>query len=350
MLVSILIGLFIFGIIIFVHELGHFLTARACGVGIYEFAMGMGPKILSRTGKDGIVYSLRLFPIGGFVSMMGEDEEVDESDNEKSLGRKPVWKRFIVISAGAVMNLITGFLVMSIIVATSGAIATNKIANFRDVETKQNTNVYQMFQIGDEIVKIGGKMIKDRSNLVYTALRYGDKSVDVTVIRDGKQVLLEGVKFPTITEKGIAFGTTDFFNPYFKHKTIGNVIVESYRQSTATVEMIWNTFVDLLRGKYGAKALSGPVGVVGEIGKTAKYGVSALAFLFVLISMNVGLFNLFPFPALDGGRLVFLLIELVRRKPIKPKYEGYVHLAGLVALLLLMAFVTFNDIAGLIRR
>ena len=351
MFFSILIGILIFGVIIFVHELGHFLTARACGVGINEFAIGMGPKLVSHKGKDDILYSIRLFPIGGFVSMVGEDEEVEEQDKEKALNRKPVWKRFIVISAGAVMNLLSGFLVMSIIVATSGQLLSNKIERFRIAgDDGKAVSTYQGFQIGDEIVKIGNKKINVRSDLVYTAMRAGTKSIDVTVLRNGKKTVIPKVVFPPITEKGIVFGRSDFFVPEIKDKNVGAVIQESFCQSISTIDMIWNSFIDLLAGKYGTKALSGPVGVVGEIGETAKYGVSALAYLFVLISMNVGLFNLFPLPALDGGRLVFLLIELVRRKPIKPQYEGYVHLAGLALLLLLMVFVTFNDIVGLIKK
>ena len=351
MFLYVIIGILMFGFMIFIHELGHFLAAKKCNVGIYEFSIGMGPAILSRTGKDNVKYALRLLPIGGFVSMYGEDDD-ECPDDEKSLSKKSVWQRIFVVSAGAVMNIILGLVIATGLVIFGGDLYSTKIERFNFGDENGNLipmEEYQGLEIGDEIVKVGSRHIFVRHDLVYEAMNIGNEPCDIVVKRDGEKVVIKDFVFPTSTESGVVFGNANFFLPTVLKKTPVEVIKQSFCQSVAVIRMIWTSLIDTFKGKYGTEAVSGPVGIVGEMKETASYGPSALFFLMMVITMNLGIFNLLPFPALDGGRLLFLVIELIRRKPINPKYEGYVHFAGLVILMALMVFVTFGDIMKLIK-
>ncbi len=342
----IVIALLIFGFLIFIHECGHFMTARAFGVSIREFAIGMGPKLVSRTSKKtGIVYSLRALPIGGFVSMVGEDEE---SDDENAFHRKPVWQRIIITAAGAAMNIIVGIIVMSILVATQDVLPSNVIGGFIESDTGTANYAYAAgLRVGDEIVKIEGTRVHIANETVYEIMRRGIDPLDVTVIRDGELVTFSDVVFPTIVESGVRYGMVDFkVNP--EVKTPATVLKHAVFRSTSTIKMIWESLYDLVRGRYGVESVSGPVGVTKALGEAAESGLSDLVYLAVVISMNLGVMNLLPLPALDGGRLLFQLIELVRRKPVRPEIEGYVHFAGLVLLMILMVVVAVKDILTLI--
>ncbi len=350
MALYIIFGIVMFGFLIFIHELGHFLAARAFGVGIYEFSIGMGPKLLSKKGKTGTLYSLRLFPIGGYVSMVGEDEEV--TDDETALSAKPVWQRIIIVAAGAFMNIMLGLVITAGIVIFGGNIYSAKIDHFNFVDetgTRVEMDSWQGLHEGDEIIKVGKRRIFVRSDLVYEAMDIADTPVTLTVRRNGKTVTIENFVFPTSTQSGIVFGNANFFIPTVLSKTPLEVTKQSIFQSISVLRMIWASLIDTVTGRYGADAVSGPVGVVSEIKQTAQYGFESLMFLVMIITMNLGIVNLLPLPALDGGRLVFYIIELIRRKPINPKYESYVHLAGMVILLTLMVFITANDIGKLIR-
>lgn len=353
MVLSIILAVILFGVLVTVHELGHFIAAKKCGVGINEFSIGMGPAVFTKVGRDGVKYSVRLLPIGGYVSMVGEDESVNDIVNsDKALSNKPIWQRFIVISAGAFMNILLAVVVMSGIVMTLDSFPTTTVdrINVKVGETGEILTEYYGIKPGDKIVKVGTESVHVYSDAAYEIMRVGKEPTDVTVIRDGKKTVIEDVVFPTFTENGLVFGNAAFFVPVFEGKNVGTVLYQAFFRSLGTVKMIWSSLIDTLTGRYGTEAISGPVGIVNEIGESAKRGTSSLMYLLVLISMNVGIFNLLPLPALDGGRLVFLLIELVRRKPVKPEYEGYVHLAGMAALLCLMLFVTYNDIARLFAK
>lgn len=353
MVLSIILAVLLFGVLVTVHELGHFIAAKRCGVGINEFSIGMGPAVYSKVGKDGVKYSVRILPIGGYVSMVGEDESVNDVINaDKALSNKPIWQRFIVISAGAFMNILLAVIVMSFIVMSLDAFPTTTVdrINVKDADTGEMFESFEGIMPGDKIVRVGGNSVHVYSDAAYEIMRVGREPTDVTVIRDGVKTVIPDVKFPTFTENGLVFGNAAFFVPTFAEKNVGTVLYEACFRSLGTVKMIWSSLVDTLMGRYGTEAVSGPVGIVNEISETAKRGMPSLMYLFVLISMNVGIFNLLPLPALDGGRLVFLLIELVRGKPVKPEYEGYVHLAGMAALLCLMLFVTYNDIVRLFTK
>ncbi len=351
MALYVILGVLMFGVLIFVHELGHFLAAKACGVGIYEFSIGMGPKIVSHKGKDDVLYALRLLPIGGFVSMHGEDDD-EPVDDETSLNKKSIPKRFLIIGAGAAMNIILGLVIAAFLVIFGETLYSTTIERFNFGDENGNLipmQEYMGLEVGDEIVKVGSRRINVRHDLVYEAMNVGSKKVDITVIRDGERVVVEDFEFPTFTEKGVVLGNANFFVPTVLEKTPLEVVKQTFCQSVAVIRMIWTSLIDTLSGKYGAEAVSGPVGVVSEMKQTVKYGPSSFFFFVMIITMNLGVVNLLPFPALDGGRLLFLVIEAVRGKPIKPKYEAAVNFAGLALLMALMVFVTFSDIVKIVK-
>jgi regulator of sigma E protease len=313
-------------------------------VTIREFAIGMGPKLLKRKSKKtGIDYTLRALPIGGFVSMAGEDEE---SDDPGALDKKPVWQRFIILSSGSIMNLLLGIALMCALVITTPTLGSTTILRFAEEGALSEASG---LQVGDRILKVGDAKVHTSYELVYEIMRNGIEPLDITVRRAGETVVVQDVIFPTIIEGGVVFGEADFIVAA-ERKTPLTVIRHAFYQSTATVKLIWESLFDFLTGRYGVEQISGPVGVTTAIGEAAKAGTYNLLYLCTLISMNLGIFNLLPLPALDGGRLVFLLIEQIRGKPIKPEYEGYVHFAGIVLLMLAMVFITYKDIMKLFTK
>ena len=340
----IVLALLIFGFLIFIHELGHYLAARRFGVTIHEFAIGMGPKLLTKVSKKtGISYSIRVFPIGGFVSMEGEDTE---SEDENAFHKKAVWKRIIITAAGAFMNIVIGILVMVILVATQEGLLSNKISRLPVDENGVNYCANGGLRVGDEFYAVEGTRVHIVNETFYEIMRKGIEPLDITVIRDGEKITFEDVVFPTFEEQGIILGTIDF-NVDWEEKTFGNVLKHAFFRSTSTIKMIWESLVDLVTGRYGMEAVSGPIGVTQALGEAAKQGFSNLVYLAVVISMNLGVMNLLPLPALDGGRLLFQFVELVARRPIKREIEGYIHFAGLVLLMILMVVIAVKDVIGL---
>ncbi len=330
--------------LIFVHELGHYIAARSFNVSIKEFAIGMGPKLISRRSeKTGIVYSLRLLPIGGFVSMVGEDEA---SDDEGALINKPVWQRMIITAAGAAMNLVLGIILMAVMVMASDKLGSTEIVKF---ESEDASSYQSGLEVGDRVVKINDRSTHISYELLYEIMHQGSEPIDVTVIRDGERVLVEDVEFEKITEEGIVFGEIDFY-VRAEEKSFANVIKHGFYQSTASIKLVWDSLIDFISGKYGVDQVSGPVGVTTAIGNAAKQSTVSLLYLCGIITINLGMFNLIPIPALDGGRLLFQLIELIRRKPVKPEIEGYIHFIGIVILMLFMVFVSFKDIIKLFAK
>lgn len=333
---NILIAVLIFGFLIFIHELGHYLTARLFKVGINEFAIGMGPKLLSKTSKKtGIAYSLRLLPIGGFVSMVGEDEE---NDREDSLNRKPIWQRFLVMAAGSVMNLLCGLVLMGVLVG----MLHSSLGGTTVAQTVEGSPL----QVGDKIVSIAGDKVYTSYDLNYVVFRLGSETADVTVRRDGQTLTLADVPLLVSTEEGTSYA----FKVAREDFTFGTFVKHTYHRSVTMVRMIWESLFDLITGKYGIEQMSGPVGITKEIGNAASQGDGgkSLVNLTALIALNLGVMNLLPLPALDGGRILLLLIEGIRRKPLKREVEGYIHLVGMLLLLLLMLLITFQDVTRLI--
>ena len=434
----IVIGILLFELIIFFHEGGHFITAKKSGVKVNEFALGMGPNLFSFT-KGETTYSFRLFPIGGYCAMEGEDQD---SDNPRAFNNAKIWKRMIIIIAGAVMNILLGFVLMFIIVVQQPTFASTTVDAFQPNSYTANSGL----QEGDQIIKLNNydiwnyrdfafamgtmkcvevdgdslniykedctneltslylsitddtslsedKLIsineqfqkncseinkvttkedankaleqgyKDLNKLVgiteYTIPKIEIKETrqrfrtDVTVIRDGKQVELKDVDFfttlnPETNKPEIRW---DFFVKPIE-KNFSTVITETCSQTVSVARMVWASLAGLVTGQFGFNEVSGPVGITNAITQVAAEGlersfldaVNNIILVMVIITVNLGIFNMLPFPALDGGRFVLLLIEGIFRKPIPRKIEAAINGAGLAILFLFMILVTFKDI------
>ena len=376
---KILAALFIFGIIIMVHEWGHFLVAKWMKVRVNEFAIGMGPKLVS-WGKGETRYSLRLFPIGGFCAMEGEDDgaptpaamggnaDRDAADTENgatvtesdsgSFAEKPVWRRILIVVAGATMNLILGFLVLFCTFAFCQTKAANGKAYFNSTtiaELPEDSPAYETgLRVGDTVLRVNGKRIATDMDLSMLMQSDEDGVLSMVVRRDGEKVTLPAVKFRLATdeESGTRYLISDFKVQGIE-RNAWTTLKQAGKMEYSMTVMVWRSLGDLLSGRYGLNDLSGPVGTVDYIGDAVSQavtldGLRTLLTLVALITINVGVFNLLPLPALDGGRLLFLIIEGVTRKKIPAKYEGIVHFIGLLLLFALMIVVTFSDIRKLI--
>lgn len=342
-----LVAILFFGLLISIHELGHFTFAKLFKVKVNEFALGMGPAIFKKK-KGETLYALRLLPIGGYVSMEGEDEE---SQDENAFNRKKVWQKIIIVAAGAVMNLVLGVVIVATVLSMEDLIGTNRILRFHENAVSQETGL----QEGDEFLEIDGHRVFSDMDISFLMGRSDDGVFDMTVRRNGEKAELHDVTFKTEKEDKYTLITYDFII-LGEEPTFLNVIGNSFRRSASMVRLVWLSFFDLITGRYGLTDLSGPVGTVNVIADAtasaaeSKEGLISALTVMALISINIGIFNLFPLPALDGGRLFFLVIEGIRRKPIKPKYEGIIHGVGLALLLLLMLVVTFNDIVNIVKN
>lgn len=339
-ILTILVAILSFGLIILIHELGHFLVAKWSGIKVNEFSIGMGPAIC-KFGKKETKYCIRLIPMGGYVSMEGEDEE---STDENAFNRKPVWKRILVVVAGAVMNVLLGLVILASLVMMKDTIGTKVVAKFNEGATSS-----QELMVGDEILRINGSPIFIDNDIVYELLRDKDGVVDMTVKRDGKRVELKNVTFQMEElEDGQKSLVLDF-KVFGQQKTFGNAIKQTFCWTGSVIKLVWTSLIDLITGNFSFNQLSGPVGVATVIGQSARMGLSSYLLIIAFITINIGFFNLLPIPALDGGRLVFLIIEGIRRKPVPAKYEGYVHMAGFALLILIMVLVTYQDILRLLK-
>lgn len=344
---SIVLAILIFGFLILIHEFGHYITARIFKVGVKEFAIGMGPKLVSLTSKKtGILYSIRCLPIGGYVSMEGEDEE---NDSENSLNSKPVWQRLIVMAAGSFMNLLFGVIMTAVLVGMMwNSLGNTTVAYLSDTTLEAGNPL----QVGDVILSVNGERVHTSYDLQYTVMRDGKESNTVKVRRDGKTLTLKDValKEKITDDKGIEKNRY-VFKVQRENFGVFTFIKHTFNRSVTTVEMIWESLIDLIGGKYGFEQLSGPVGITQQIGEASKVkdGGKTLMNLTSIIALNLGVMNLLPLPALDGGRILFLAIEAIRRKPVKREVEGYIHFAGIVILLLFMLIVSFKDVINLFK-
>ena len=402
----IVIGVLLFEFIIFAHEFGHFITAKRSGVQVNEFALGMGPKLFSFK-KGETTYSLRLFPIGGYCAMEGEDEE---SKNPRAFTNAKVWKRMIIIVAGAVMNIIAGFILVFVLTINQAEFYSTTVKGFTPVSFTEMSGL----QKGDKIVNVGGysvgnskdllmgiqllpcetvdsdslgvykeqaclsaktcleklysdeKMDYDTAMDIYTdtfseqtrkLYAAGDEKTerfvgDVEVVRDGRNVTLRNVHFYTaVNQKGKTVVQLDFAVDG-KDKNFGTVMEETFTGTVSNAKIVWKSLELLVKGKFSLTDMSGPVGITAVVSDAASVGLQSsfgdavlnIVMIMALITINLGIFNMLPFPALDGGRFVFLLIEAIIRRPIPRKVEYIVNGAGLALLILLIIFISGNDI------
>lgn len=440
----ILIGVLLFELIIFIHEFGHFITAKKSGIKVNEFSLGMGPKIFS-FGKGETKYSLRIFPIGGFCAMEGEDEE---SPEPRAFNNAKVWKRMIIIIAGAVMNIILGFVLMFVVVVQQDSYSSTEVQSFPATSFSSCTGL----QSGDVIKEINGygistsmdfnypistaelktvdgstleiykedcgnnlynmavSLVQDKNNKLsdeqvskvnellskstneiakakskedafsvyenyykkinnacgiknYKVEKIVEKetrkryTADILVERNGEEKLLKDVQFFTYTTKDNSDPqvSIDFYVKPID-KTIGSVLSQTFKQTISTCKMIYASLGGLLTGKFGLKDMSGPIGIASAVTTVASESLSSgfmsavnsIIYVMMIITVNLGLFNMLPFPALDGGRFVFLIIEAIRGKSVPRKVEAIVNGIGMGLLILLMILITANDIFKLI--
>ena len=345
---TVLISLLVFGFLIFIHEFGHFITARIFKVTVNEFSIGMGPKLAwYDSKKSGTRYSLAMLPIGGFVAMAGEDEE---SDDPNAFNKKPAWQRFIITGAGAFVNIVFGLIAMFIIVGMI-RIGGTEVAVFpEDREISEMGESIDLehrssekLMVGDIITRVEGKRVKIADELSYEIMRYGNEPIDITVIRDGVEMEISDVVFPRITDQGQELGLMDF-KVYEKKKDFGSFFTISIRKTALILRMCWESIFDLITGRYTLAAVSGPVGISTAIGSAASAGFLSVLNLVVIISINLGFMNLLPIPALDGGRLIVLLVEMVSKKKLPTKVEAAINAAGLMALLALSMLILVKDV------
>ncbi len=344
----IILAILIFGVLIFVHELGHFLAAKLFGVRVNEFSMCMGPAIFKKTVGE-TTYSLRCIPIGGYCAMEGEDED---SADPRAFTSKPAWQRVIILVAGAAINFLVGLLVLFFLYLPSEGFVTTEVVDFMDGCT---LNSEAGLQAGDRILSVDGERVYTSSDLTMLLQRGRDTSYDLVLRRDGKRVELENFRMEpqafdvdgeTKMMYGLYFGTVE--------NSLWQTLKYSWNSALDFARIVRLGLVDLVTGAVGLKEMSGPVGIVAMISETGNAaestseGILDVLYLGAFLAVNLAFMNLLPIPALDGGRVVALvltgLIEAVTRRKINPKYEGYVHAVGMILLLGLSAVLIFKDV------
>ena len=379
-IITLLAAVFVFSAVIAIHEFGHFAVAKLCGVQVNEFSIGMGPVLLKKM-HHGTQYSLRALPVGGFVALEGEEspesqqaEGEERSDLEerplsqrsgadsspnggaskeeevsqptgKPLNEAPVWQRALIMAAGACMNFLLGFVVMAILLAVQNEPITSRVIYaVEDGALCGQTGL----EAGDKVLAVNGRRCFVANDMLYELMRTEDYSASFTVLRDGKKVELPRVQFDTWQDEDGETHMSLGFTVYGIKKTPVNVIKEAWNSVLYYGRIIFTSLMDLLRGRESINDLSGPVGIVTAIGQAASYGWQDLLELLALITVNVGIFNLLPFPALDGGKVVFLLIEGVTGHAVPEKIQSGLTLAAFALLFALMIFATYNDIVRLV--
>lgn len=349
----IIIGILLFGLLIAVHEAGHFFAAKALDVQVNEFAIGMGPALFSRQRGE-TLYALRILPIGGYCAMEGED---GESDNPRAFSRKAPWKRLIILAAGSAMNLVAGFLLVVILFTAAGSYAVPVVRDFMEgFPCAGETGLMP----GDRILEINGKTVRVYSDVSTYLSAAGEGPKDLVVEREGEKVVLNGlplnpqeytVNGETVTMYGLYFDT--------ETATFPGVLRQSWNTCLYFARAVWQSLGMLVTGQVGLRDMSGPVGIVSYLGEAGSQGGSVAAglqnvcYVIGLIAINLAIMNMLPIPALDGGRIFFLLVtegyHLLTRRTLDPKYEAYLHAGGFVLLLMLMAVITLSDILKLVN-
>lgn len=352
---NILIAMVMFGILVGVHEFGHFAAAKLCGVQVNEFSIGMGPAIIQKK-KGETMYSLRWIPAGGYCAMEGEDAD---SDNPRAFGRAKTWKRIVILVAGAFMNFVLGYLIIFVLFATATGFLMPTIGGFIDGYDNENSGL----QPNDIIYAINGHPIYTFGNMAQFLDRAGD-TIDFEVERDGVRMELNNVYLPRQLKmdengnasnlRGIYIGQARF-NP-----TMENIFLFTWYNTLDFARLVYMNLLDLITGVLSPTDMSGPIGIVDSIAQVGEASESVadaslnISYFAALITINLGVMNLLPLPALDGGRIFFILGNSIyfkfTKKNIPIKYEAYFHGAGLLLLLGLMAVVTVSDIGRIMNR
>lgn len=347
-LLSIVIFILILGVIVLVHEFGHFIWAKKFGVHIYEFSIGMGPAIFTHEGKDKIKYCLRLFPIGGYVQMAGEVyADDDKIDKDKLMCNKPWHQRLIIIVAGVINNFILAIVLLFLFALIWGAPTdSTKISSVEKDYPVEKAGIKK----GDKIIGVNGKkvnswdkaqillLLKSKDNTYKLKIEHKDKTVETYKVKPKKEYDKE------LKTNRYVFGFV--IEDKVNHGFVAS-LKYAFTKFVSIIETMWLTIANLFTGNLSIKNLSGPVGVYQVVDSGIAAGISYLIYITAFLSINVGFINILPLPAFDGGRAFFMLIEKIRRKPIDSKIENTIHTIGFVLLLILMVFITWQDIARL---
>lgn len=328
---TIIVSLLVFLLVILVHEFGHFITAKLVGIKVNEFSIGMGPSIFNKQ-KAETKYSFRLLPIGGYVAMEGEDEN---SRDPRSYSNSPVRKRLPVILAGATMNFILAIIVLLIIGIKTG-MPVNIIGGFTDNSPAKESGV----KLEDKIISIDGKETNKWLEVVDSINKSSKEEVELKVLRDGETLT---IKVPKNEDGKIGIVGKNV-------KSISNALNYAFSTFFMLIDEMFKFLGRAFTGKVALNELSGPVGVVSQIGSATKIGLMTVLLLLAFININVGFFNLLPIPALDGSKAILLIIEAIRKKPISKNIEAGINVTGFALLMLLLLFVTFKDISKLFIR
>ncbi len=341
--ILIIIAVLLFCVIILFHEFGHFITAKLCGIRVNEFSLGMGPKIF-QFKKGETKYSLRAFPLGGFCAMEGEN---DKSKDPRAFSSKAVWKRMIVVVAGGIMNIILGLILMFILVVQQPMYSSITIAQFEEGALTEAAGL----QVGDEFYSIDGYRTFTARDITFALSLADANDMQLTVLRDGEPVTFDHVRLKSDVYDGKIYAQVDF-KVYPIERTFGNVFTRTFSDTVSSTRMVWTSLLQLVTGQMGLDSLSGPVGTATAITQVASQGLAEgfitglnnIIMLMVIITINLGIVNLLPIPALDGGRLLFLIIEAIRRKPLNQKYERLIHTGGFIVLIGFMILISIKDV------
>lgn len=381
-MITAIVSIAMFLIMVSLHEFGHFIVAKILNFKVDEFSVGMGPAIFKRK-KGETQYSIRALPLGGYCKFEGEDE-ADNKDPRAFANQKP-WKRLLVLLAGGTFNVILGFVLFLAIVPSVSPVSTNVI----DTVVEHSYIEQAGIQSGDKIIEINGKHVSFYNDItLYTQNFKKDEDAAITVVRNGEKIDFsfkptEQIVKSTYTDTGIQVDSTingyttgrfiEYsekmpredslvgqsetntryiigFTPKAKDINFFNVWGEAWNETKFVVKLVYQSFWQMVTGKIGVDQMSGPVGIVSEVNNAVNSGSESWLYvlnLIALLTINLGIFNLLPIPALDGGRILFVLLEMVRRKPIPPDKEGIVHGVGMLLLLLFILFVSFHDIMRL---
>ncbi len=345
--VTLILFILILGIIILVHEFGHFITAKKAGVHIYEFSIGMGPVIKSHKGKDGINYNIRALPIGGFVSMAGEvyeDDDTNKIPKEDFMCNKKWWQRIIILAAGVINNFILAIVILFVIALIWGAQSlTPKISEVIDNYPAKNAGLTS----GDEIISVNGHKVTtwDQAQ-IYLVMKSENDIYNIEIKhQNGKTETYKIIPKITKNEDGEikerAFG---FKISQETERGFFASIKYAFAKFRSLISTMWLTVINLFTGKIPVSSLSGPVGIYQVVGTSISAGINQIIYLIAFLSINVGLINILPIPAFDGGRILFLIIEKIKRSPVNAKFENWCHTIFFFLIILLMIYITVFDI------
>ena len=351
-IVYVILAILFFGLLVAIHELGHFTAAKACGVRVEEFAVGMGPAIFKKK-KGETEYSLRLIPFGGYCAMTGED---GQSEDPRAFVNQAVWKKLLILVAGSFMNFVLGLALVLILFSGSEGFRAPVITEFMEGCPYESA---EGLHAGDRVWSIDGRRILQYNDIA-DFLNRGDGVYDLVLIRDGKRVRLENFALRPLEYPGQVRPMYGFLFGSIDPATPGNVLRYSWNSTLQFVRLVWMGLGELVHGRVGVQDLAGPVGIVdmmAETGEQAESTADALYGIFyfgAFIAVNLAVMNMLPIPALDGGRVFFLLvtwlIESLTRRKINPKYESMIHAAGMILLLGLMAYVMLHDIVRIFMK